>query len=65
MGGLDVHHWGGGGPIKICICAGGFFFFFFFFGRGHGPPKGQRGSAPVVKGFVVQMVILSISNKNI
>ena len=37
-----------GGPIKICLYVGGLFFFFFFFCGGHGPPKGQRGSAPVL-----------------
>ena len=57
---------GGRAQLKfVYVLVDFFFFFFFFFGRGHGPPKGQRGSAPVVKGFVVQMVILSISNKNI
>ena len=42
MGGLGVQHWGD--PIIFSTYSNGFYLFIYFF-RGHGPPKGLRGSA--------------------
>ena len=41
MGGPDVQHRGGQSIFLHTLMD------IFFFCRGHGPPKGQRGSAPV------------------